>query len=267
MIYQLATVRLNDTICSTEWTWTPRRRDGAVDRRRARMRYALTETVDEHHDAIMDSGERRNKAAVTRWTPSTVYPGMWVDPDDDPRETEVETVDGRGTLLESLRRFRLTIEMKCVGLDAEQMARRSVAPSTMSLLGLVRHMAEDERHFRRMAGEDSPRPVPASPLPTPNCSRCRCWWAPTPPSLPDSCPAPAAAMGGVPPAPALAQAAHPTAGIGKRIVHTPPNRPGTRVASTTCSARYRLPGASVWARICRSEGGGRGRGGAVRACA
>ncbi|WP_086708773.1 DinB family protein [Streptomyces antimycoticus] len=105
----------------------------------------------------MDSGERNNEAAVTRWTPSTIYPDMWVDPDDDPRETEVETVDERGTLLESLRHFRLTIEMKCVGLDAEQMARRSVPPSTMSLLGLVRHMAEDERHFRRMAGEDSPR--------------------------------------------------------------------------------------------------------------
>lgn len=113
--------------------------------------------VDEHHDAIMDSGERNNEAAVTRWAPSTIYPDMWVDPDDDPRETEVETVDERGTLLESLRHFRLTIEMKCVGLDAEQMARRSVPPSTMSLLGLVRHMAEDERHFRRMAGEDSPR--------------------------------------------------------------------------------------------------------------
>ncbi|MFF3314934.1 DUF664 domain-containing protein [Streptomyces sp. NPDC003035] len=50
-----------------------------------------------------------------------------------------------------------TMEMKCAGLDAEQMARRAVPPSTMSLLGLVRHMAEDERHFRRLAGEDSPR--------------------------------------------------------------------------------------------------------------
>ncbi|MFC8914851.1 DinB family protein [Streptomyces sp. NPDC057116] len=105
----------------------------------------------------MDSGERDNEAAVTRWTPSTIYPDMWVDPDDDPRETDVETVDERGTLLESLRHFRLTIEMKCAGLDAEQMARRSVPPSTMSMLGLVRHMAEDERHFRRMAGEDLPR--------------------------------------------------------------------------------------------------------------
>jgi Protein of unknown function (DUF664) len=87
-----------------------------------------------------------------------VYPDMWVDPNDDPRETDVETVDERSTLLDSLRYYRLTLEMKCAGLDAEQLARRSVPPSTMSLLGLVRHLAEGERHFRRvMAGEDAPK--------------------------------------------------------------------------------------------------------------
>ena len=38
------------------------------------------------------------------------------------------------------------------------MARRSVEPSTMSLLGLVRHLAEMERGFRvLMAGQDVPR--------------------------------------------------------------------------------------------------------------
>jgi uncharacterized damage-inducible protein DinB len=84
---------------------------------------------------------------------------MWVDPDDDPRDTGVELSDERSTLMEYLRVYRLTLEMKCAGLDAEQMARRSVPPSTMSLLGLVRHMAEVERSwFRRtMAGEDAPR--------------------------------------------------------------------------------------------------------------
>ncbi|MER7106903.1 DinB family protein [Streptomyces sp. NPDC000229] len=105
----------------------------------------------------MDSGERIDEPEVPRWTQSTVYPDMWVDPDDDPRESGTEPVDERSTLLDGLRHYRLTLEMKCAGLDAEQMARRSVPPSTMSLLGLVRHMAEDERHFRRLAGEDSPR--------------------------------------------------------------------------------------------------------------
>jgi hypothetical protein len=67
-------------------------------------------------------------------------------------------VDERGILLDYLRNYRLTLEMKCAGLDAEQMARRSVPPSTMSLLGLVRHLTEEERHVRRvMAGEDVPK--------------------------------------------------------------------------------------------------------------
>jgi len=48
--------------------------------------------------------------------------------------------------------------MKCADLDAGQLACRSVPPSTMSLLGLLRHMAEVERHwFRRtLNGEELP---------------------------------------------------------------------------------------------------------------
>jgi uncharacterized damage-inducible protein DinB len=84
---------------------------------------------------------------------------MWVDPDDDPRDTGVELIGERPTLLEYLRAYRLTLEMKCAGLDAEQLARRSVPPSTMSLLGLIRHMTEVERSwFRRvMAAQDAPK--------------------------------------------------------------------------------------------------------------
>lgn len=79
--------------------------------------------------------------------------------DDDPRENGPRLGDERQTLLEALRRQRLTLEMKCEGLDAEQMARRAVEPSTMSLLGLVRHLAEMERAtFRRLiAGQDVPK--------------------------------------------------------------------------------------------------------------
>src|SRR2546430_14602113 len=79
--------------------------------------------------------------------------------DDDPRENGPRLGDERSTLVESLRCQRLTLEMKCAGLDAEALARRSVEPSTMSLLGLVRHLAEGERHsFRKvMAGQDAPR--------------------------------------------------------------------------------------------------------------
>lgn len=79
--------------------------------------------------------------------------------DDDPREHGLRLGDERTTMIEALRCQRLTLEMKCAGLDAEAMARRSVEPSTMSLLGLVRHLAEMERAtFRKlMAGQDVPR--------------------------------------------------------------------------------------------------------------
>jgi len=79
--------------------------------------------------------------------------------DDDPRENGPTLGDERTTLVEALRRQRLTLEMKCAGLDAEAMARRSVEPSTMSLLGLVRHLAEMERATFRvlMSGQAVPR--------------------------------------------------------------------------------------------------------------
>jgi Protein of unknown function (DUF664) len=84
-----------------------------------------------------------------RWSQASVYPDMWVDPDDDPRNTEGVSPDGElPTLQDYLRNYRLTLQMKCEGLDPEMLARRSVPPSTMSLLGLVRHLAEVERDWR-----------------------------------------------------------------------------------------------------------------------
>lgn len=109
------------------------------------------------NDAVVTTSDA-SYPATTRWTKSTVYRDMWVDPDDDPRETAVAPVDERGILLDYLGHYRLTLQMKCADLNAEQLARRSVPPSTMSLLGLVRHLAEGERHLRRvMAGEDAPK--------------------------------------------------------------------------------------------------------------
>ena len=97
-------------------------------------------------------------AVPERWTASPAYADEWMDPADDPRETGTELDGERSVLVEYVRLCRLTMEMKCADLDAEQLARRSVPPSTMSLLGLIRHMADVERHwFRRvMAGEDAP---------------------------------------------------------------------------------------------------------------
>jgi uncharacterized damage-inducible protein DinB len=53
---------------------------------------------------------------------------------------------------------RATLAKKCDGLTDDQLRERSMPPSTLTLLGLVRHMAEVERiWFRRaIAGEDVP---------------------------------------------------------------------------------------------------------------
>ncbi len=45
---------------------------------------------------------------------------------------------------------RATLLTKCAGLTGEQLATRSVPPSTMSLLGLVRHMTDVERSWFRV---------------------------------------------------------------------------------------------------------------------
>src|SRR6266498_1977237 len=106
----------------------------------SRYRWRTSPAVFDH--VRVTSGEHHSEPAVTRWTRSTIYPDMWVDPDDDPRETGGQTVGERSTVLDYLRRYRLTLELKCADLDAEQLARRSVPPSSMSLLGMIRQRAE-----------------------------------------------------------------------------------------------------------------------------
>jgi uncharacterized damage-inducible protein DinB len=66
--------------------------------------------------------------------------------------------DERAMLDAWLEWHRATLAVKCDGLTLEQLRERSVPPSTMSLLGLVRHMADVERNwFRRvLSGEDVP---------------------------------------------------------------------------------------------------------------
>lgn len=85
---------------------------------------------------------------------------MFTDPNTnrDPRTDPPTQGDERATLTGFLRWQRDTLELKCAGLDATDLSRRSVEPSTLSLLGLVRHMAEVERFWFRevMAGQDAP---------------------------------------------------------------------------------------------------------------
>jgi hypothetical protein len=56
----------------------------------------------------------------------------------------------RAALEQWLDYQRATLLMKCTGLTAQQLKQRSVPPSRLSLLGLVRHMTEVERWWFRM---------------------------------------------------------------------------------------------------------------------
>ncbi|NOV95957.1 putative damage-inducible protein DinB [Isoptericola halotolerans] len=91
---------------------------------------------------------------------SATMTGMWVAPEQDPRTTGVDPVGEKETLWEYLCRYRMTLVMKCEGLDAEQLSRRSVPPSNLSLLGLVRHLANAEHHWftRVLQGTVAPGP-------------------------------------------------------------------------------------------------------------
>lgn len=64
----------------------------------------------------------------------------------------------RPMLEEWLDYHRATLALKCAGLDDEQLRLRAVPPSNLSLVGLVRHMAEVERWWFRvvLAGEELP---------------------------------------------------------------------------------------------------------------
>lgn len=95
----------------------------------------------------------------SRWSIASIYPDMWADPDDDPRNSDGPSPDGEAaTLADYVQNYRLTLIMKCEGLNPEQLARRSVPPSTMSLLGLVRHLAEAERDWRNRISDGEPLP-------------------------------------------------------------------------------------------------------------
>ncbi len=81
----------------------------------------------------------------------------WTAPDIT--RTDPPNSGGERALLDAYLDFqRQTLLLKCAGLTAEQLRRRSVEPSGLSLLDLVRHLAEVERAWfrRRFAGQDVP---------------------------------------------------------------------------------------------------------------
>ena len=68
--------------------------------------------------------------------------------------------DERTMLLAWLEYHRATLLRKCEGLTDDELRRRAVPPSNLSLLGLVRHMAEVELNwFRFWLGGAEPHPL------------------------------------------------------------------------------------------------------------
>lgn len=79
---------------------------------------------------------------------------------EDPRRDEPAFVLPEREMLEKWLEFhRMTLMLKCEGLDDESRKRRPIATSKLSLHGLVRHMAEVERNwFRRVLLRESDAP-------------------------------------------------------------------------------------------------------------
>ncbi|HEY7224514.1 MAG TPA: DinB family protein [Micromonosporaceae bacterium] len=63
------------------------------------------------------------------------------------RSPEPADADERGIVLGWLAFHRDALQVKCQGVPDEQLVERAAAPSKLSLLGLVRHMAEMEHVY------------------------------------------------------------------------------------------------------------------------
>jgi hypothetical protein len=99
---------------------------------------------------MTDTSDAQTSQYVSQPERSFGWRNYFVPPDADPRadggfEGELATLAGY------LRDRRLTLELKCSGLDAAAMARRSVEPSDLSLLGLIRHLTDVEQYWFRYA--------------------------------------------------------------------------------------------------------------------
>jgi Protein of unknown function (DUF664) len=90
----------------------------------------------------------------------------WTVPEPQ-RAWEPFVADERTTLEGFLDKQRTTLVWKCTGLTADKLALRAVPPSSLSLLGLVRHLTEAERgHFRiEFAGEEIGAPYSSADRP------------------------------------------------------------------------------------------------------
>jgi uncharacterized damage-inducible protein DinB len=91
-----------------------------------------------------------SKSSGRAHAPPVVTRGGWYRGHDalmtiDQRPVVPQIGDERPMLSAYLDFQRATLEMKCAGLSDEQLRERAVPPSTLSLLGLVRHLTDVER--------------------------------------------------------------------------------------------------------------------------
>jgi len=84
----------------------------------------------------------------------TTYSPTWRD---DSRTSPPRVADERETLVTFLDWHRATFELKCRGLRSNQLSERTVPPSTLSLHGVLRHLAGVEGWWfaRQFAGQSS----------------------------------------------------------------------------------------------------------------
>jgi len=119
----------------------------AALRPRVRARTGVRQPVQARAYSVACATRRRvGWASVSaEWTAPAV---KRADPD--------HVADERTALEQWLDHHRDILQTKCAGLTAGQLKRRAVPPSNLSLLGLVRHMADVERGWFRQcaAGED-----------------------------------------------------------------------------------------------------------------
>ena len=73
----------------------------------------------------------------------------WPIPD---RTSPAQVLGERDSLDAWVDYHRATLLLKCAGLEPEQLTSRSCPPSTLSLLGLVRHLTEVEGWFHDFDG-------------------------------------------------------------------------------------------------------------------
>jgi Protein of unknown function (DUF664) len=84
---------------------------------------------------------------------------LWIAP--EVKRTKIPLTSDERTMLEAWLQFhRDTLLTKCAGLTEQQLKQRSCPPSSLSLLGLVRHMTDKERGwFRHGFGGENVGPV------------------------------------------------------------------------------------------------------------